>query len=650
MNGLKIPHNEFLPIGIAGSCLGSHGVIAKGDDVLRRLSKLDLESKPVITVLLRLFLGQDDLKKLPQSQRRSPASTHVKIKVISYLCRSVVAASQGAYAVKVIFDCLLAKSATKRLQMSGMQFLTWVLNQCQPKTLKKLSPLLLQGLLRFLVKLRASSSKATGASSSPSPSSSLSSSVFPSIPSTADEKDSKSAGPSYSMHANNIIRGLIYNSVGQLAAKTPVLVNKNLNLLNLYLDALKKETDSQVQQNLHEGLSLLREAYTSATAAVKDKLRQNLLKLGLDDATPRRVRLCALQSMNRLFPFADVHARYLCLWLSADTQINIRDEARRGLQPNAMREHRRRERMTQRLMKKEEKKRLLVSAQKALGQDGSGAPATMGVDDEDEDDDGMEGKASVSQAEQEEKYPEFAELVGFIAARLKVSTSLAVTTWSTNNVVDAKVLEHMISFIQTCFEQSSKTFSKAAASSSDRAGSDKDTAKETDKAAELSHVECERLFALHLTSSGSSDALELFQQIIEIAFNGNQSELQATASASLVRLVKSSPSSFAPRYVTRLKFLRKFLLSGLPEMRLQMSKLLSLLVGARADAAVPSSVPQMPNATVAELTKELCELLESESAHLSAATLQSYPNSVKEKKKKKKGDDDDVKSVKIRNP
>ena len=138
------------------------------------------------------------------------------------------------------------------------------------------------------------------------------------------------------------MRGRLYSLLGQLSLRAPQLFNANTRMLQLFFQALATETDSEVQQSVHEGLSLLRQAYqqhaslavlaansnsaasaaalaaAKQSAAASSALANELQSLLMSHvhSQERRVRLAALQCMNRLFPFSDVAARFMCVCAS----------------------------------------------------------------------------------------------------------------------------------------------------------------------------------------------------------------------------------------------------------------------------------------------------------------------------------------------
>ena len=82
-------------------------------------------------------------------------------------------------------------------------------------------------------------------------------------------------------------------------------------------------------QNVHEGVSLLRDAFLTASDNVKEALRDFL---GAQISSPsKRVRLAVLQYLNRLYPFSDSASRFLCVLLARDGAGEVMEEAKRGI-------------------------------------------------------------------------------------------------------------------------------------------------------------------------------------------------------------------------------------------------------------------------------------------------------------------------------
>ncbi len=133
------------------------------------------------------------------------------------------------------------------------------------------------------------------------------------------------------------LKGTLFAVMGALAARHPVLVNSSAQLAKLFFGALSAsnegpDADEDIRQSIMDGLHSLRTAYRTMSPAVAEELRTCLLALADDVATDRRVRVRALQWLNRLFPFSDVACRYACVVHSVNSPNDVRDEALKGLE------------------------------------------------------------------------------------------------------------------------------------------------------------------------------------------------------------------------------------------------------------------------------------------------------------------------------
>jgi hypothetical protein len=168
------------------ACAADTNVSRRGEDVLRRLHSLKMEepciyyTDPRLTVLRLLifyclcaaivsslmttFMGQGDQKQIEEKSRRSAASEAFKIRILGHLSRSIAAANLGALAVKLVFDTLFSASTTRRLQLQGLSFLTWVLQKANPPAaLIALAPVYLKGLITLLAQVKPGAAVAAAA-------------------------------------------------------------------------------------------------------------------------------------------------------------------------------------------------------------------------------------------------------------------------------------------------------------------------------------------------------------------------------------------------------------------------------------------------------------------------------------------------------
>ncbi len=145
------------------------------------------------------------------------------------------------------------------------------------------------------------------------------------------------AGAQATIERYRKLKGTLFAVMGALAARHPMLVNASAQLAKLFFSALSAsnegpDADEDIRQSIMDGLHSLRTAYRTMAPAVAEELRTCLLALADDTATDRRVRVRALQWLNRLFPFSDVACRYACVVHSVNAPNDVRDEALKGLE------------------------------------------------------------------------------------------------------------------------------------------------------------------------------------------------------------------------------------------------------------------------------------------------------------------------------
>jgi len=275
---------EMLQAGLFAMCSGDPTTESRGDLLLRKGNSADLEDATNISILLRLFLGDD--ATVAADDRRSPASVLLKPRLGAIFCRSVAAANSMALTLKVLVELLFGADTSPKLQILGMQFLNWALRVGTSKTLAKLVPAYSKVLLKYLA----------GVKTDP-----------------------------LSVQA----RGMCFALVGHLGSLNPGLYNANLEMFDFFFTTLAQETDTGVAASVMEGIAFLRQAYRVAPPGVLDQLKNSLMVFV--DHPNKNVRLMALQCNNALFPFHDSTARYFCLRLVSDPVSEVKEEARRGL-------------------------------------------------------------------------------------------------------------------------------------------------------------------------------------------------------------------------------------------------------------------------------------------------------------------------------
>lgn len=118
--------SERLPLLVAGVCDPNHQVTSACEDGMRRWTgNVDYEDIPTIQSLYKLYLGSKPTVKGNGKDGRSPAPNSVKLRILQYLSKSVVATNMVAPMIQVIFDGIYGELTTAKLQRSAMSFLQW---------------------------------------------------------------------------------------------------------------------------------------------------------------------------------------------------------------------------------------------------------------------------------------------------------------------------------------------------------------------------------------------------------------------------------------------------------------------------------------------------------------------------------------------
>jgi proteasome component ECM29 len=276
---------------LAARADSSHIVIELGDDMHRRMSqdRPELENIPLVTLLLRMCIGDLPQAKSSPNLVRTPAGQTMKLKILEDLLRSRVCASQSTLCVKVIYDCLYGTGSTAKHKLGGVRLCKWCFETASDESLDAIAPLLSQGIQKMLFALLESGRDA----------------------------DSRK------------LREYCYSCLSVLAPKKPTLFSGNLDLPRMCFEGLL-ENDNEFRASAQEALSGLADAYIHSPPEIQTELMDMLLKYA--ESPEYRARLCSVQVATRVFPADHVPTRYLCMLLSADTRPEVRSVACRGLE------------------------------------------------------------------------------------------------------------------------------------------------------------------------------------------------------------------------------------------------------------------------------------------------------------------------------
>ncbi|EFN52702.1 hypothetical protein CHLNCDRAFT_138705 [Chlorella variabilis] len=292
---------EVLQVYLAAACDPNEQVVSRrGDELLKKRCGIDahkptvnLEADSVVEPLFELFHGTADDAALPEqaSERRPPAGVALRARLLSIFCKSVAAASCFPHSLTTVTVCLYGRQTTPRLRQLGMEFAVWVFKHAAPQQLAPAAASILDSLLQLL------------------------------------DDGSTRSGDSTAL----TLRGFTYQAVGQLAQRQPQAFAGRTDIAARFFAALATEPPG-VRAAVQEATASLASAFRDAKGETAAALQQLLLE-SVGQQQPEAVRMAALQWAIKLFPFAHIPARYLCILAAADPRFQIAEAAAEGLHP-----------------------------------------------------------------------------------------------------------------------------------------------------------------------------------------------------------------------------------------------------------------------------------------------------------------------------
>lgn len=269
-----------------------HSVASAAELKMKTLSTaIDWNDEALVKGLYDVYLGScvpTGSSALSSDQRRTPADTRLRLKILPCLTKSSRAASMLPLALMVIFDTLSNPSNTNaKLKGLALEFVQAMCNNNPEDKLGMVGRQLMATLLQLAL--------------------------------PAQETETR-------------LRVLACSAIGHLSRKLPRLVATNLGLVQTLFDGLAKEESSEGRMALQEALLAVAPAFA---ASADDATRQLLLALvSTHAASPSpTARRAALGYAATVFPADSAPARYLLLMAAGDSQEEIRREALKALYP-----------------------------------------------------------------------------------------------------------------------------------------------------------------------------------------------------------------------------------------------------------------------------------------------------------------------------
>ncbi|KAN0024802.1 hypothetical protein ACTFIV_009211 [Dictyostelium citrinum] len=282
----------------------------KAEDFIKRLSKVKFENTQLIDQMYSIFLGsqaiaskkqspsspssQQQQPEIPLDQRRQAASPNLKERILQYFCKSIVAANQFSLTLHVIFDSIYGSSTTMKLKQAAMIFVQWVFRHSSDQQLSTMGPVIFSGLLKLIDELENSGS-------------------------TSKEI--------------NELKSFTYMSLGLLCKRNKDLFKNDIQLIGKLMKKVTTE-EAMVALSIQDSLVMMREAFIEPSKEIGDQLIDilNSFVHGYEKGE-YQIRTICLQWAQHCFPFQDIRSRYISLIFSGDSRPDIRDEAKRGLEP-----------------------------------------------------------------------------------------------------------------------------------------------------------------------------------------------------------------------------------------------------------------------------------------------------------------------------
>ncbi|KAJ1950583.1 proteasome component M29, partial [Linderina macrospora] len=281
---------RFLALTCAGCDAYFPDVVTRSDDALKRLRPLDTESQSLVSAMLVMFLGSTP--DTAADIRQTPVSAPIRLKLLSILCRSTRAAAAFPDWIRVVFESLFGAGTTSKLRRQGVAFMQWVIRMAPQAQVDRSVPILLQGIRKIL-------------------------------------NDEATAGSNARLD-DDIIRGLAYVSWGSLGKRVPGSFSGDLSHLKTMFEAFGRESPN-VRLSIQEALLAMLPSYESTGTSVQVQSELITFLAAQLSNQVRQARYCALRYAIAAFPFANVHARWICLLALADPEREVRTLAKSGL-------------------------------------------------------------------------------------------------------------------------------------------------------------------------------------------------------------------------------------------------------------------------------------------------------------------------------
>ncbi|KAL4235658.1 hypothetical protein ACF0H5_004053 [Mactra antiquata] len=281
------PENDVVCHYIIGAADTRHSVATAADMELKKIiGSVDLNNTDILNKLFNLILGSMEIKgqTIKPEQKRTPACTRIKMKILPYILKARESANLFPQNIRLIFDCLYGQNTNVKIKCHALMMIHHMcLNAATTDMMtKSICPILKTKLVALVEE------------------------------GTEDPKVIK----------------LAYVAIGKLVNKYPSLVSSDIALVQVLFKAMC-QADSEMRLAVQEALSLMASAFKDLDGSNR-KLMEALLMEAIDNEEPQ-VRMMAVQYAEKIFSRDHVPSRYILLLAAGDQRVDISVEAMKGL-------------------------------------------------------------------------------------------------------------------------------------------------------------------------------------------------------------------------------------------------------------------------------------------------------------------------------
>ena len=229
--------------------------------------------------------------------KRTPANTRLRLKLMPYLVRSKEAALAFPASIQVIFDLLFGTggNTNAKLKTLAVQFIHAVVEHCPKQRITSCGGVLLSALNKLVSGTASRTSTSTEEM-------------------TNAEKEAAAK-----------LRASCYVAIGKLGLKMPQLVNKDITIIQTFFEAMSTE-DKETQMSVQEALSMMAPAF-KAMDSKNLKMIEALLATYIEKSE-HQVRHVAVQYAGEVFPPSHTPSKFVLLLGAGDVKDEVRTEAK----------------------------------------------------------------------------------------------------------------------------------------------------------------------------------------------------------------------------------------------------------------------------------------------------------------------------------